>query len=315
MSETNFPTQRDLVLQVGGALGAYEAGVFEVLYRWIKKDIKDKNENFFDIVAGTSIGAINGAVLVSHVKQNGNWDGSASKLSEFWQKLSHSPNLSNWWPFWPNWPLPWDLELWIKGWENRKEYKPDAATPEAARRYYSAKQSLLNGAKQVFSRPKRLYDDKFFDDFSIPPNHWYLYDNQPLMDNIERYASFPLATAYDTKEKEKGQEQGKKQPRLLIVAVDIEEAEMVVFDSYIKKDETKYTKYGYSEKSQEFKQKIEYNEGLMVEHVMASASVPLHYDFTYVPVRYDYTKTKKERENDLKGTLQLQKKTRRNKKL
>lgn len=29
------------------------------MYNWIKKD-QDKNENIFDIIAGTSIGAING---------------------------------------------------------------------------------------------------------------------------------------------------------------------------------------------------------------------------------------------------------------
>ena len=58
--------QRALVLQGGGSLGAYEAGVFEVLYYWIKKDIDD-DENIFDIVAGTSIGAINAAFLVSYV--------------------------------------------------------------------------------------------------------------------------------------------------------------------------------------------------------------------------------------------------------
>lgn len=32
-SESESPIQRALVLQGGGALGAYEAGVFEVLYR------------------------------------------------------------------------------------------------------------------------------------------------------------------------------------------------------------------------------------------------------------------------------------------
>jgi predicted patatin/cPLA2 family phospholipase len=31
--------QRALVLQGGGALGAYEAGVFDVLYYWIKKGL------------------------------------------------------------------------------------------------------------------------------------------------------------------------------------------------------------------------------------------------------------------------------------
>lgn len=57
-------SQRALVFQGGGSLGAYEAGVFHVLYHWIKKDIQDKNENIFDIVAGTSIGAINASYEV-----------------------------------------------------------------------------------------------------------------------------------------------------------------------------------------------------------------------------------------------------------
>jgi NTE family protein len=36
---------RALVLQGGGALGAYEAGVFDVLYYWIKKDDNAVNNN------------------------------------------------------------------------------------------------------------------------------------------------------------------------------------------------------------------------------------------------------------------------------
>jgi patatin-like phospholipase/acyl hydrolase len=51
------PSQRVLVLQGGGSLGAYEAGVYKVLYKHISKQI-GKDENVFDIIAGTSIGAI-----------------------------------------------------------------------------------------------------------------------------------------------------------------------------------------------------------------------------------------------------------------
>jgi predicted acylesterase/phospholipase RssA len=37
-TQTDVPsTQRALVFQGGGSLGAYEAGVFHVLYHWIKK--------------------------------------------------------------------------------------------------------------------------------------------------------------------------------------------------------------------------------------------------------------------------------------
>jgi NTE family protein len=35
--------------------------VFHVLYHWIKKDLSE-NQNVFDIIAGTSIGAINASI-------------------------------------------------------------------------------------------------------------------------------------------------------------------------------------------------------------------------------------------------------------
>jgi predicted acylesterase/phospholipase RssA len=62
--------QRALVLQGGGALGAYEAGVLKGLCTKIMEKDKEKgkvNSPLFDIVAGTSIGAMNAAVLVSSI--------------------------------------------------------------------------------------------------------------------------------------------------------------------------------------------------------------------------------------------------------
>ena len=67
--------QRALVLQGGGALDAYEAGVINVLCRRLaEKDDKEKGQDnrrpLFDVVAGTSIGAMNAAVLVGNVVNN-----------------------------------------------------------------------------------------------------------------------------------------------------------------------------------------------------------------------------------------------------
>lgn len=83
--------RRSLVLQGGGPLGAYEAGAHRVLYDNLSSQIKEQ-ENVFDIVAGTSIGAINAAIIVSHVVRNRRqhpewsvlkcWEGSADKLEE-----------------------------------------------------------------------------------------------------------------------------------------------------------------------------------------------------------------------------------------
>ena len=56
--------KRAVIFQGGGAIGGYAAGVYAVLYYWVKKNI-DKNEHVFDIVAGTSAGAINASVFLS----------------------------------------------------------------------------------------------------------------------------------------------------------------------------------------------------------------------------------------------------------
>jgi NTE family protein len=79
-------TQRALVLQGGGSLGAYEAGVYQALYERLTKVDREKGSEdkpFLDIVAGTSIGAINAAIIVSCVVENNTWDGSSEILNEF----------------------------------------------------------------------------------------------------------------------------------------------------------------------------------------------------------------------------------------
>ncbi|RVT99571.1 pyridine nucleotide-disulfide oxidoreductase [Rhodovarius crocodyli] len=67
------PTQTVLVLQGGGALGAFEAGVVKAL---------EEREIFPDIVAGISIGALNGAIVA------GNPRDATRALECFWEELS-----------------------------------------------------------------------------------------------------------------------------------------------------------------------------------------------------------------------------------
>jgi NTE family protein len=279
---------RVLVLQGGGALGAYEAGVFDVLYYWIKKDqdiaSPSQKYNIFDVVAGTSIGAINAAILVSHVKENqGSWEGSTQKLLNFWEHVSSSPDLINYWPHWPNWPFSWDEKLWMKEWNRRAEADSDIATGEAARRYYSAKEFLLHGAPNFFSKPTRVNDNRFLDDiFPLPGNIWYKYNNKPLIDSIKKFVSkFPIAT-------EAGE------PRLLLVSVDVKTGTTITFDSYSTSSEgngvhqtREYEYKNYQDSRYNFN--ISYDEGIMPEHLLASASVPGNFDYTHVPIKYDYS--------------------------
>jgi len=153
---------RALVLQGGGPLGAYEAGAYRVMYESISKRSED-NENVFDIIAGTSIGAINAAIIVSHVVENRRehpslsmlkcWEGSTQKLEQFWrERISSDPDLRST-PYYTRWKEDREREGW------RRVY-PRIATTEAARTYYSAKEFLRRGAKNVFSPEQQfpLYD-------------------------------------------------------------------------------------------------------------------------------------------------------------
>ena len=105
----NSSIHRALVFQGGGSLGAYEAGAYkdinEELSQYLKAEGRE-NEPIFHIVAGTSIGAINAAILVSYVKENKTWEGSGDKLVEFWEYLSTQswvdsiPHFTNYWDSW-----------------------------------------------------------------------------------------------------------------------------------------------------------------------------------------------------------------------
>ncbi|MDE1827180.1 MAG: patatin-like phospholipase family protein [Thaumarchaeota archaeon] len=66
-----------LVLQGGGSLGAYECGVFKAL---------DKHDIKFDIVSGTSIGAINATIIAASKNDNPSKD-----LEGFWMALIEKP--------------------------------------------------------------------------------------------------------------------------------------------------------------------------------------------------------------------------------
>jgi NTE family protein len=68
-----------LVLQGGGSLGAFACGVFKAL---VKKNVR------IDIVAGTSIGAVNAAIIVGSKS-----DRPEKALEDFWMELAES-NLS-----------------------------------------------------------------------------------------------------------------------------------------------------------------------------------------------------------------------------
>ena len=59
------PKQRALVFQGSVALGAFEAGVFKKLYDIIKENDANWKKHMLDIIAGTTAGAKNAAILTA----------------------------------------------------------------------------------------------------------------------------------------------------------------------------------------------------------------------------------------------------------
>src|SRR5260370_32612933 len=83
--EAAGPTQIVLVLQGGGALGAYQGGAYEALHE------AGIEPNW---IIGTSIGAVNAGLIAGNKAQD-----RLPKLREFWHRVQRKPTLG--------FPFPW----------------------------------------------------------------------------------------------------------------------------------------------------------------------------------------------------------------
>ena len=193
-------------------------------------------------------------MLVSYVKENKTWEGSGERLIEFWDYLSTQSTVEN-------------IPYFTYYWDSWRRLDRRIASGESARRYYSTKEFILKGVPNVFVPKMPVLDNRFFD----PSNTWYIYDNSPLKESLEKFAKFPISTSIENDE-----------PRLLLVAVDVPDLTPVVFDSYEKEDGTRKSEYGRygrvkfdrsekdPENTEEFEHVIRYDDGITPDFVLAS---------------------------------------------
>ena len=268
----NQKSQRALVFQGGGSLGAYEAGVFHVLYHWIKKDLSE-NQNIFDIIAGKSIGAINASIIISHFLENKAkdagktktantlkyWEGFPEKLFSFWKTISCSnifydfglSLLKNNWDF--------NKKLAAEMFPYYKNFIDAIVSGESLRRYYSTKKIIVEGESHVFNPlffppfPTPLFN-KFFD--YSPSAWWYQYSNQPLKEFILDFAPILEIPGYDKVGYENLKKEKRKRKRnrdSYWLQQDIKTTEPETFDNY--------------------------ENIITVNHVLASAAIPINYPY------------------------------------
>ncbi|HLZ65358.1 MAG TPA: FAD-dependent oxidoreductase [Aliidongia sp.] len=190
-----LPAQTVLILQGGGALGAFEAGVVKAM---------EEARVFPDIVAGVSIGAFNGAIIAGNPRQ------PTAALQSFWRELAILTP-----------PVP----------------------DEALRRGLGAWQSASLGSPKFF-HPRWLSAPASF--ATLSANWTSLYDTSPVLDLLQKYVDFEGLA--------------RSPVRLLVSAVNVETAQIEIFDSYA--------------------------QALTPQHILASGSLPPAFPWTTVDGRH-----------------------------
>ena len=187
---SDYEIEHVLILQGGGSLGAFGCGVFKAL---ANNNIK------IDIVAGTSIGAVNAAIIAGS-----KGDHPEEELEKFWLELADGDaRLSS--PF-----VDWFAK-----------YPTPVPTPiSQAKSTLSFYRSAFHGNEKVFVprwNPEHLFSDPQY----YTPGKWtYLFDHSPLIKTMEKYVNF-----------NKLQPNGNLETRLIITAVNVLTAEPLIFDS------------------------------------------------------------------------------------
>jgi len=211
-----------LVLQGGGSLGAFACGVFKA---FAKRNIK------FDIIAGTSIGGINGAIAAGSKS-----DKPEKDLEDFWLDIARSSyNI-----------IPDTFTLDYQNYRAKLKRSPAASLNAAffgvpgffVPRWFNFNFSNLNSSQMQ--------------EYVQPPWKWtYMYDNSLLSKTIEKYIDFKKLSP-KAQQNNPNDSNSNINTRLIITAVDVLTAEPLIFDSYKKNIEMKhllatigYPQYGF----------------------------------------------------------------------
>jgi NTE family protein len=180
--QEELPVETVLVMQGGGSLGAYECGVYKTL---AKHNVK------FDIVSGTSIGAVNAAIIAAAHRHHGN-ENSAKELESFWLELAETLI-----------PLP----------------------PQYSSLYFTDEMRAIIASmySAMYGNPKAFFPRWFvsgFSDYLQPfrPLPYPLFDIIPLKKTLSRYVDFTNLGNIN-------------RPRLIVTSTNIQTSEPVIFDS------------------------------------------------------------------------------------
>lgn len=197
-AKPNQALEHVLILQGGGSLGAFGCGVFKALAGSKLRNI--------DIVAGTSIGGVNAAIIAGSKS-----DRPEESLEQFWLELAEN---SSSYDFSVAKPMPAGfLDFWAPS-QDRAMYK------ENTNSVLSFYESASYGNPKMFV-PRWLPTQALKDPYFLVPQKWtYIYDLGPLAKTLDRYIDYSklMPGAHPNS-------------RLLLTAVNVLTSEPLTFDS------------------------------------------------------------------------------------
>jgi NTE family protein len=199
-----------LVLQGGGSLGAFACGVFKAL---VKKNIR------IDIAAGTSIGAVNAAIIVGSKSDHPEKD-----LEDFWIEIAESSPMII-----PD-TFMFEYDTAASSYVTKKISSASAnAAIFGVSKMFVPRWKSWNWEKNILSKgedeqgkiQQQQQPQYFFD----PRNWTYLYDHSPLAKTLDKYIDYKKLNLAATKE------ELPEVLRLIITAVDVMTSKALVFDN------------------------------------------------------------------------------------
>ncbi len=190
-----------LIMQGGGSLGSFACGVFKTL---VEQNVR------INIVAGTSIGAVNAAIIAGSKS-----DHPENDLEDFWLEIAES-NVQI---------IP---DLYMYDWDSD------------TKKYLTKKISSASANAAIFGVPKmfvpRWQQQQWWnnagitstipDENCIDPRNWtYVYDHSILAKTLDKYIDYKQINLAKT------QEESPSVYRLIMTAVDVMTGRPLVFDN------------------------------------------------------------------------------------
>ena len=273
---SNNALENVLILQGGGSLGAFGCGVYKALV---------KNNINLDVIAGTSIGGVNAAIVAGSRKE----DNIDQVLEDFWLELSEGfididklspffawnrymktlqiPSMFEHYTF--HLPLSETIEAEIK-----ETYVADRIQMEIkAKQLKSFYSSVIFGNSKMFI-PRWAPEYALNDPEYFTPQKWtFLYDHLPLAKTLERYIDY-----------DKLRPEGNSNVRLILTAVNVLNARPLTFDSHKEQITAKHILATSAYPSYNFPW-IEIKDGVFAWDGSLLSNTPLREVITATPVR------------------------------